>query len=1237
MPFTSSLYPKTSRFRAAFVLAVACVVLAALCMSRAFPTRGRAEARRVTEGGAARPPRVLESYGRLPLRFEANRGQAGGGVKFLARGVGYMLFLSNRGATLCLRNAGPKDNAEMSARTANDYSTLRVMLEGSNRSPKVSGLEEMQGRSNYLVGRDPRRWRTGVPVYAKVAYESVYPGIDMVYYGNEGRLEYDFRIAPGADAGRVRLRFAGARSTRVDENGDLVIATGGGDVRQQKPLAYQEVEGARREVAARYAKDARGAVRVELGNYDRTLPLVIDPVLVYSSYIGGNYTITPSKTNVSFEPPSRSFNSLGADQTADIVGADCTWTLSPARASFGAAGGTGTVNVTTLHGCPWTVESSAGWLTITSGGAGTDTGVVAFSVAPTNAPRFAHLTIAGRSFAVYQEFESCGAPDFSASTYNVFTFPGLVRVGDLNGDGRPDLVAGIAGGISGGGLQYTVLLNDGSGRFTTKDFEIGLGVPLGFDLADFNGDGRPDIVISDFASSFVRIFFNDGAGGFGLQSFKDVQLSASGQPRTSGGVRAADLNRDGKADFIAAAEGGPHVLVGDGAGNFTPLGPVTAGSFDAWIEVGDLNADGAPDLIFSGTATNNAHVAVTLNDGTGHFGTPVNSSLDGPFNFAGVGDFDGDGRADLAVMATVEDPASTPSNPILFNAVIILAGDGAGRFTQKSSTEAGRNGATRIAVADFNNDAKLDVAFGALQTTVMLGDGAGGVAQVIKSDPAVGSPAAADLDGDSRPDLAGVTSSGVTVLKNNCAAAPHISGRILEGGGRGLGGVTVTLSGAQSATMQTDGGGNYFFGGLTAGANYVVMPSKENYRFAPSNASVNNLSGGQTVDFAATAMTVRLAQNHYLVDENLNSSIRVDVTRGGDTSGAATVNYSTGGTNATTPASDRSDYTYAAGTLRFAPGETTKSFTVLLNDDALVEGFEGFNVNLSSPSGAILIAPSSALVEIRDNDFAPSSSNPISDSQFFVRRHYHDFLNREPDAAGLAFWTNEIEKCGQDAQCREVRRINVSGAFFLSIEFQETGYLVHRFYKAAYGDSTSPGVPGTVPVVRLQDFLPDTQQIGAGVQVGIGDWQALLEANKQDFALDFVQRTRFTSAFPSGMTAGEFVDRIAQNAGLTLTQSERDQMVSALGSTPSDASKRAQVLRTVAEDSRLRQAEFNRAFVLMEFYGYTRRNPDDPQDTDFRGWKFWLDKLNQFGGNFVQAEMVKAFISSDEYRHRFGQ
>ncbi len=270
------------------------------------------------------------------------------------------------------------------------------------------------------------------------------------------------------------------------------------------------------------------------------------------------------------------------------------------------------------------------------------------------------------------------------------------------------------------------------------------------------------------------------------------------------------------------------------------------------------------------------------------------------------------------------------------------------------------------------------------------------------------------------------------------------------------------------------------------------------------------------------------------------------------------------------------------------------------------------------------------------------SGNKIGDSQFFVRQHYLDFLSRSPDSSGLAFWNNEIVSCGIDQACIDVKRINVSAAFYLSIEFQETGYLVYRTYKTSFGDPDGQavinGVPTVikVPRVRFNEFLPDTQQVGAGVQVGIGNWQQQLEINKQAYMLAFVQRGDFQNAFPSSLTADAFVTQLDTNAGGVLSASEKASLIAILDTNPNDPARRAQVLRAVAEDDDLKTLERNRAFVLMQYFGYLRRNPNDAPDTDHSGWKFWLDKLNAFNGNFVNAEMVKAFILSAEYQGRFG-
>jgi hypothetical protein len=335
-------------------------------------------------------------------------------------------------------------------------------------------------------------------------------------------------------------------------------------------------------------------------------------------------------------------------------------------------------------------------------------------------------------------------------------------------------------------------------------------------------------------------------------------------------------------------------------------------------------------------------------------------------------------------------------------------------------------------------------------------------------------------------------------------------------------------------------------------------------------------------------------------------------------------------------ASARCDYETTVGTLHFAAGETSRTISIAVIDDAFAEGNESFAITLSNATNATLALPSVANATITDNE-SVNGPNPIEQSDFFVRQHYVDFFNREPDSGGLAFWNDQIASCATQ-ECREIRRINVSAAFFLSIEFQQTGYLVERLYKAAYGDATGtsnfgPAHQLSVPIIRLNEFLPDTQQIGSGVVIGQPGADQLLESNKVALISQFVERARFTTAHPLSLTPAQFVDALNSNAGTVLSTAERNQLVSDL----STATKtRAQVLRAVAEDADLFAAESNRAFVLAQFFGYLRRNPNDPPDSDYSGYDFWLTKLNQFNGNFVNAEMVKAFIISGEYRGRFG-
>jgi hypothetical protein len=368
---------------------------------------------------------------------------------------------------------------------------------------------------------------------------------------------------------------------------------------------------------------------------------------------------------------------------------------------------------------------------------------------------------------------------------------------------------------------------------------------------------------------------------------------------------------------------------------------------------------------------------------------------------------------------------------------------------------------------------------------------------------------------------------------------------------------------------------------------------------------------------------VKLSQPTYEAMES-DDHVAITVLRTGDASNAATVDYLTQvGT-----ANPQKDYTPAFGTLRFEAGEASKTIDVLLTDDAFVEGDETVSFDLVGSSGVALGSPRFGTIVIYDNDSTPSSNNPLDTSIFFVRQHYHDFLNRAPGSAGLNFWVQNIESCGADQQCREVKRVNTSAAFFLSIEFQRTGFLAYRAHKAAFTSlgGTQMGMPVMQALQRDQQFL------GRNVMVGFDGWEQVLEANTAAYFDEFLTRSSFRQLYDS-LSNAQYVDALNANAAGALNTSERNALVNGLNG---GTETRATILREVAENEIFTNAEKNRAFVLMQYYGYLRRNPSDAPDSDFSGFQFWLQKLNQFGGNFVQAEMVKAFITSTEYRTRFG-
>jgi hypothetical protein len=399
--------------------------------------------------------------------------------------------------------------------------------------------------------------------------------------------------------------------------------------------------------------------------------------------------------------------------------------------------------------------------------------------------------------------------------------------------------------------------------------------------------------------------------------------------------------------------------------------------------------------------------------------------------------------------------------------------------------------------------------------------------------------------------------------------------------------------------------------------------NSSDFQLATPNPRNNTLSPA-TPCGGVEPIAVQLSQSTYEASES-DDHVTITVRRTGDASGEATVDYLT----QTGTADARKDYTPTSGRLSFAPGETSKTVDVLLTEDGYVEGDENVHFDLIGSTGAGLGSPRNGTVVIRDNDSAPPFTNPIEDSTVFVRQHYHDFLNRAPDTDGLNFWIQNIEKCGADAQCREVQRVNTSAAFFLSIEFRQTGFLAYRAHRAAFASSGFE--PMGMPV--MQSLQRDQRFLGAGVVVGRAGWEQALEANTRAYFDEFIMRFDFRQLYGQ-MSNAQYVDALNANAAGALDAAERDALVNGLNNR---TETRASVLRKIAENGVFSDAERNRAFVLMQYYGYLRRNPNEAPEAhlNFDGYNFWLTKLNEFNGNFVAAEMVKGFITSDEYRQRF--
>ncbi len=1231
--------------------------------------------------------RAAEAYGKLPLSFEVNQGQTDERVKFLSRGAGYNLFLTATEAVLSLeqrRDAGltPGRTDKGSVQTTNDV--LRMKLVGANPTPKIEGSDQLPGKSNYFIGKNPRNWRVNVPTFAGVHYREVYPGVEVVYYGNQRQLENDFIVAPGVNPGVITLAFDGANRISIDRDGSLVLGLIGttSDVRLQKPVIYQLVDGVRREVAGTYVIRNRRNVGFEVAAYDLTKPLVIDPVLVYSSYLGGNGADGGNAIAV-----DDSGNAYITGDTASSIFP----TVSPIDPTLG---GTRDAFVVKIN-----AAGSALVYSTYLGGSNTETGIDIDVDSSQNA--YVIGRTASNDFPPVNAFDSTysGGTDEDAFVTRINAAGSALVYSTYLSGNFGARGCGIAANNSQGFAYVTGTTSTGfpvtAGAFESTNFNSGFMTKL-----CTNCSGASSLVYSTFlahtGSAAGQAIAADVAGNAfitGNLNSTTTNFATPGAFQTTFGGGSADAfvakfntNLSGAAALVYATYlGGSAKDIGGADGSLNP------GKAIAIDESGNAYITGAT----SSTNFPLANASQGLNGGQNDaFLTKLNatgSALIYSTYLGGTGDDFGKGVAvNLAGGAYVTGVAG-PNFPTVAPLPTPLAGVGfvtkftpSGTVLYSTLLSGVTNGSFGIALDIAGNAFATGSTNASIVTVVPFqpnngGGGTDGWVSVIADPTIIGR--VSDENGNPLPgatvNLTGVPTATTMTDANGCytfglltvgnsytvsVVAPNyifdsagvnnlqknvrrdfgpvtadILGEVTLNGSA-LQGVTITLSGGKALSSQTSIAGTYAFARLPVGRNYTVTPTLNFFQFTPQSSTFNLNTFGQRADFIATPLSVQFSSSTASGNETPNATTKIDllVTRTGDASAAASVDYA----SADGTASERSDYLAALGTLHFAASETSKTISTFIVDDSFGEGPETFNVTLSNAVGCMLGSPATVTVTINSNE-SVNGPNPVKDasfnSDFFVREHYVDFFNREPDAGGLAFWKNQLDECTTQ-ECREIRRINVSAAFFLSIEFQQTGYLVERLYKVAYGSATGTSTLGgthtlSVPIVRLNEFLADTQQIGRGVIIGQPGADQLLESNKQALIAEFVLRARFTTAYPSSLTPAQFVDTLNANAGGALSPAERDQLVMDL---TSSAKTRAQVLRAVAEDPDLFAAESNRAFVLAQYFGYLRRNPNDSPDSDYTGYDFWLGKLNQFNGNFVNAEMVKAFIVSGEYQGRFG-
>jgi hypothetical protein len=1336
---------------------------------------------------AATRAKVAEQFDKLPLQFEANRGQTDATVKFLARGKGYSVFLTPQESVLSLRQNGSNPQAPPTTGRSNqaaspDQVVLRMGLLGANSSAVLSGTDPLPGKTNYFIGHQANGWRANVDTFARVKYSNVYPGVDMVYYGNQGQLEYDFIVAPGSDANAIRLGFRGADKIEIDGEGDLLLKVGHGFLRQQRPVVYQNVNGEKHAIPGTYVVSDDQEVGFEIGAYDRNLPLVIDPVLVYSTYLGGGSAdqgnavavdsegylyVTGSTTSSDFPITAGAFQTTRRPLTGtEIYYTDAFVTkIDPTGASIVYSTFVGS---SVAGDIGWGIEvdsSGNAYVAGVTGGGATASGytndfptVNAYdSVADSTDCPFVFKLNATGSALLYSTYLGSGEAYRLAvdkvtgeayivghtSAVNFPTTPGAFRTSVANGDSEA-WVAKLS--ASGSSLVYSTYLGGNGGTDSGNDIAIDSAgnayiagttgsrfFPVTANAAQPTCTGcdlaRADAFVTKLNATGSQLLYSTYLGGSLTDSARGIALDSSGNIYVTGQTQSS-------------------------SGATKPF-PVTAGAFQT-------TSQGVPDAFVTKYKADGSILYSTYLGGS-----VLDEGADITADAAGNAHVIGTTRSSNFPMVNSFSSGMTPGTDYVFVATLDPGGS-----SLLFSTAFGKGNGRQV-ISDASGDLYI----------TGISNGELPIAAAMQAQPV------------SLPE-AFIAKIGF----GNPTSTVVISGQIVTTDGSSPAGIPITLSGSQTGLSPTDAQGRYSFP-VRSGGTYTIEPVRTDWNFSPRTQTFTAITSDRQAEtiFAAVNQppTVRIispvegavytapatiplrveasdpdgsvakvefynnnsqllftdtaapyefdwtnvpSNSQWAVQASVvdntgtqrwsqwvsfvvnpaptptptpvptpiptpaatptptpvptpvptpaatptptlqfdrasfnktesGVSTNIIVTRTGDTSGNASVNFSTGN-NAYVPcdmingkAAQNCDFILTSGTLTFAAGQTTQSFPVIILDDGYVEGDETIALTLSNPAGAVLGAQTSATLTLIDNDTGTPSGNPLDDPQYYVRQQYYDFLGRMPDDGGLNYWTNEITKCGTDVACISERRVAVSNAFFYEQEYQQTASYVFLLYRAAYGNQQPFPNPDfydsnlsvdlkaeAKKLPRYLSFVRDRAQVRGGAE---------LAQTQLTLANGFVQRPEFVAKYPLDLSTGaQFVDAILttiqSSSGVTFSGADRDALV-----THFDNGGRGLVMFHLANDywngcNRLPgspsapctpagfgsavdnrafiDAEYNRSFVYSQYSGYLRR------DADIGGFLFWLNEVGKAPARDVsrQHAMVCTFVTSSEYQLRFG-